>query len=191
MKLTNILFPIALVALFLSTSCSTTQKTMGGGLTSAVAQNVVRIACVEALDGADFSSLKDQNVQLKLTGFADERNRGILELLFRTKAEEAGGKFVSQDSAVLELEIATMSAGNDAGASRIPIIKRSERVEGVVDVQISVRKIDDRVVLHTQKLRGEAKYQQNTVVGFQGSGNYYVKKANGNFDKIEDPTSYR
>lgn len=182
---------VGALVLALTTGCSTTQKTPGIGLTSAVAQNVVRIACVKALRDADFSSLEGQPVYLKLTGFADESNRGILEHLFTAEAEKCGARIVSEDKAKLELEVATMSAGNDAGRSSIPIISHSERVEGLVDVQIAVRKCEDRSVLYTQSLHGEAKYQQNTVIGFQGTGHYYVKIAKNKFERVENPATYR
>lgn len=184
-----ILSLIAVSIPVLGTACSTTQKTPGGGLTSVVAQNVVRLACVKGLENADMSSLNGQPVELKLTGFVDDSNKGILELMFRSKAEEAGARIVP-DNGKLELEVATMTAGNDQGGSRIPVLTRSERTEGSVDVQMTIRDIVSGQVIHTQPIHGEAKYQQTSVIGFQGDGSYFVKDGQ-RFVKVPDPSTYR
>lgn len=170
-------------------ACSTTQKTQGEGLTSVVAQNVVRLACVKGLQEADMSSLNGQPVELKLSGFVDDSNKGILELMFRNKAEEAGARLVP-DNGKLELEVATMTAGNDQGGSHIPILTRSERTEGSVDVQMTIRDIASGQVIHSQPIHGEAKYQQTSVIGFQGDGSYFIKDGK-RFVKVPDPSTYR
>jgi len=171
-------------------ACSTTQKTGGEGLTSVVAQNVVRIACLRALQDADMSALQAKTVEVKLSGFTDDRNKGILELLFRSRAEAAGARLVPEGKGEVQMEIATMNAGNDAGGSSIPILSRSERTEGTVDVQMSLRELATGNVLVTQQLVGHAKYQQNTVIGFQGAGKYYVQNKGGKFEVVPDPSTY-
>ncbi len=188
-KVTAVVVAALLVAFI--TGCSTTQKTVGGGLTSAVAQNVVRIACVESLRDVDLTAASGKAVEIKLTGFSDDKNSGILEHLFKTKAEEAGARIVPEGKGDVQLEVATMNAGNDAGQSSFPIISHSERVEGAVDVQMTIRKLDDGAVLTTQPLSGKAKYEQTTVIGIQGRGQYYVKNKDGKFVKVADPSSYR
>jgi len=179
------------VVVAVAMGCSTTQKTPGGGLTSVVAQNVVRIACVSALRSADLTSLSGKSVELKLTGFSDEKNKGILELLFRSKMEESGARIVAADAAEIQAEVATMSAGNDQGRSSFPLLSHSERTEGSVDVLLTLRNPKTGEVISSQPLTGAAKYQQTTFIGLQGGGIYYVKTAKGKFEKVPDPTTYK
>ncbi len=171
--------------------CSTTQKTGGAGLVSVVAQNVVRIAGVKAIDSADLSSLDGMTTFVKLSGFVDDQNRGFIDHLAHSRAENAGARLVSEDKAQRMLEVVVNSAGNDRGGSRVPVISRSERTEGAVDLDIIVRDTSDGTKIANQHVRGEAKYQQTTVVGLQGSGTYYVKNDNGKYVEVPNPTSYR
>lgn len=157
---------------------------------SVITQNVVRLACVKALKDADFSALDGETVEIKYTGFVDEFNRGILELMFRTKAEQAGARLVSAGRGDFELEVATLNAGNDQGRSRIPIIKRSERTEGTVHVRTTIRDAQDGRVVLTQNLRGESKYEQSKIVGIQTKGRYYVRNLQGRWERINDPQTY-
>lgn len=156
-----------------------------------MAQNVVRISCVQAFRDADFSALDGKATELKLSGFADDKNRGILELTCKSRAEEAGARIVPAGSGEMELEIGTMTAGNDAGRSSFPIISHSERVEGTADLQATIRNLKDGMVVSTQPLKGLAKYQQTTFLGIQGRGNYYVQNGKGKFEKVTDPSAYR
>jgi hypothetical protein len=171
--------------------CSTTQKTGGAGLVSVVAQNVVRIAGVKAIKEADVSSLSGKATYVKLTGFIDDQNRGFIDHLARSRAEDAGARLVSEDKAQLMLEVVVNSAGNDRGGSRIPVISRSERTEGTVDLDIIIRNTTDGTKILTQNVRGEAKYEQTSVIGIQGSGTYYVKNSKGKYVEVPNPTSYR
>ncbi|MGA0104229.1 MAG: hypothetical protein ACO3LH_11035, partial [Steroidobacteraceae bacterium] len=128
-----------LTASIIVTGCSTTQKTAGEGMTSVVAQNVVRIALVQGLKDVDFSLVDGRDVVVSLTGFADDRNRGILELLFRTRVEDAGGRLVaSQSGADLQIEVAVLTAGNDQGGG-FGIWLLSERTESLIDLQLTIR----------------------------------------------------
>ena len=171
--------------------CSTTQKTGGGGLVSVVAQNVVRISGVKAIKGVDLSPLKDMKTYVKLTGFVDASNRGFIDHLVRSRAEDAGARLVSEANAQNIVEVVVNSAGNDRGGSRFPVISRSERTEGSVDLDIIIRDVINGTKISTQNARGEAKYEQTTVIGIQGSGNYYVKNSNGKYIKVPNPEAYR
>ncbi len=171
--------------------CSTTQKTPGGGLVSVVTQNVVRIAGVKAIKEADLSSLKGSATYIKLTGFVDEQNRGFIEHLVRSRTEDAGARLVSEDNAQFTLEIVVNNAGNDQGRSNIPIISSSERTEGAVDLDLIIRNTANGTKISTQNIRGEAKYEQTTVIGIQGRGEYYVKDKSSKYVKVPDPASYR
>lgn len=186
-----VLISMLIATLFLLPSCASTQKTGGGGLISVVAQNVVRIAGVQAMKSADLSQLKDKLTYVKTTGFVDERNEKFIDNLVRSKAEVAGARLVREDKAQLILEAVVNSAGNDQGNSKVPLVMRSERTEGSVDLDLIVRDVNNGSRLSTQQVRGEAKYQQSTVIGFQGSGAYYVKEANGKFTMVENPSNFR
>ena len=178
---------------FLATlGCSTTQKTPGVGLTSAVAQNVLRIAAVEALRGVDFSPLKGQAVEEKMAGFDDEKHTAeFLGFLFKSKAEQAGARFVPSGKGTIEMEIATLTAGDDSGRSSFPLISHSERVEGGVNVELTFRNRADGKALEDQPVRGQAKYEQTTVIGIQGHGSYYVKDSKGKYEKVPDPATFQ
>lgn len=191
MKARLVLVSAVALCCLVTGACSTTQKTTGEGLTSAVAQNVVRIACVEALRDVDLSCCKGVPVEVKLTGFTDEKNAGILEYMFRSKAEQAGARIVPTGQGTYELEVGTLSAGNDAGGSSFPLITRSERVEGGVNVQMSVRNIKDGTVLKSEQVQGKAKYEQTAVVGIQGRGHYFVQNSAGKFVRVDDPATFQ
>jgi len=105
--------------------------------------------------------------------------------------EESGARIVAADAAEVQAEVATMSAGNDVGGSSFPILSHSERTEGSVDVLLTLRNPKTGEVLSSQPLKGAAKYQQTTVIGLQGSGIYYVKNADGKFEKVPDPSTYK
>lgn len=182
------LFMLLIIGLI---GCSSTQKTGGSGLVSVVAQNVVRIAGVKAIKNADLSPLNGNATYVKLTGFIDTQNRGFIDHLARSRAEEAGGRLVAENKAQFILEIIVNSAGNDQGRSRVPVISRSERTEGVVDLDIIIRNIADGTRVSTQNVRGEAKYQQTSVIGIQGDGVYYVKNSQGKFIEVPNPASYK
>ncbi len=177
--------------LFVLPSCASTQKTAGHGMASVVAQNVVRIAGVKAMTKADLSKLKGQKTYVKTTGFVDASNENFIENLVRSKAEEAGALLVREDNADLILEAVVNNAGNDQGRSKVPLVMRSERTEGSVDLNLIIRNVENGSRLSAQHVRGEAKYQQSTVVGFQGSGEYYVKGSDGRFTLVENPSAYR
>lgn len=190
-KIDNFVPFLLVVALLILPSCASTQKTGGGGLISVVAQNVVRIAGVQAMKGADLSILKDRLTYVKTTGFVDDRNEKFIDNLVRSRAEAAGAKLVREDKAQVVLEVVVNSAGNDQGRSKVPLVMRSERTEGSVDLDLIARDVNNGSRLSTQQVRGEAKYQQSTVIGFQGSGEYYVKNSTGHFDLVKDPSSFR
>jgi len=184
---------VVILAVFLTTivsACSTTQKTAGQGMTSVVAQNVVRIATVEGLKGVDFSSVSGKAVLVSLTGFADDRNRGILELLFNSRVEAAGGRLVSDASAAqLRLEVAVLSAGNDQGGGGGFIVS-SERTESLVDLQMTVRD-KSGAVQYRRGIKGEAKYEQTSFMVGTDKGRYKVKTASGQWEDVPDPSVYR
>ncbi len=173
--------------LLLLAACASVQKTPGGGLTSAVAQNVVRIACFRALEDADFSAIKGRPAKITLTGFADEGNSGILRLLFKTTAEKAGVLFTPTRAPEYEIEVAALAAGNDQGRAS-NIISRSERVEGTVDVEMTIRRLSDGAVLERQSLKGKSRYQQTKTLGILGRGKYYVRNSAGRYVLVADPT---
>lgn len=190
-KIHNLVPFLLAVALLILPSCASTQKTGGAGLISVVAQNVVRIAGVQAMKGADLSILKDRLTYVKTTGFVDDRNEKFIDNLVRSRAEAAGAKLVREDKSQVVLEVVVNSAGNDQGRSKVPLVMRSERTEGSVDLDLIVRDVNNGSRLSTQQVKGEAKYQQSTVMGFQGSGEYYVKNNQGKFDLVKDPSSFR
>jgi hypothetical protein len=180
---------VASVLLFTLCACSTTQKTIGQGMTSVVAQNVVRIATVEGLKVADFSAVSGKTVSVVFTGFADDKNRGILELLLTSRVEAVGGRVISDASAAqLRLEIAVLSAGNDQGSGGFII--KSERTESVVDLQLTIRdKTGD--IQYRRAIKGEAKYEQTSFVVGSDRGRYKVKTASGEWEDVPNPSVYR
>ncbi|MFZ4514144.1 MAG: hypothetical protein ACOYNX_10985 [Geothrix sp.] len=170
-------------------ACTAVQTTTGGGLTSVIAQNVVRIACVTALRPMDPSAFAGKKVELKLTGFNDDKNRGILELMIKSKIEQNKGIIATAEAAEIQAEVAILSAGNDAGASRM-IVVNSDRTLGSVDLVLTLRNAKSGAYISSKSLRGEAKYEQTAILGFQKDGKYYVKNAKGDYEIIQDPKSY-
>jgi hypothetical protein len=169
--------------------CSTRQKTMGLGMVSVVAQNVVRIAGVKAMKDADLSPVEGKKTYVKTTGFADDFNRGFIDNLVRSGAEDAGALLVKESSADIILEVAVNSAGNDLGSTRIPLITKATRTEGTVDLSLTMRDNNTGRRISKQTIIGHAKYEQGEFVGIQGSGQYYVKE-NGKYVKVENPSTY-
>lgn len=170
--------------------CSAVQTTFGGGLTSVIAQNVVRIACIKAMQPIDGNVFAGRKVEVKLTGFNDEKNRGILELLMKQKVEMNQGMIVGPEQADMQAEVAIMSAGNDAGASRMVFVS-SDRTIGSVDLFLSIRDLKSSKVVFAKALRGEAKHEQTSILGYQKDGRYYVKDNNGRFEGVPDPKTYQ
>lgn len=188
--MTRGIFLAALSGLLVVSGCSTTQKTAGEGMTSVVAQNVVRIAIVQGLRGVDFSLVESKAVMVSLTGFADNRNRGILELLFRSRVEDAGGRLVNNPAAAdLQIEVAVLSAGNDQGGG-FGLLLFSERTESLIDLQMTAR---DRAgeIQYSQAIKGEAKYEQTSFLVGIDKGRYKVKNENGIWEDVPDPGVYR
>ena len=182
-------FVLALI-LFVSLACSAVQTTSGGGLTSVIAQNVVRIACVKAMKPIDVKAFSGKKIELKLTGFNDDKNRGILELLLKMKIEQNNGIIVGPEAAELQAEVAILSAGNDAGASRM-ILVNSDRTLGTVDLILTLRNAKTGVPVFVIPLRGEAKHEQTSILGYQKNGYYYVMNAKGKYEIIPDPKLYQ
>ena len=174
-----------------SFGCSTTQKTGGEGMVSVIAHNVVRIAGIKAMQTVDLSSVKGKATFVKLTGFVDDRNRSFLENLVRSKSEEAGARLVSEDKAALTIEVVVNSAGNDRGASAVPLITSAERTEGTVNIDLIIRSTSDGTKISTQNAFGQAEYEQRSVLGVSGSGTYYVKDAAGAFKEVPNPALYK
>ncbi|MBI5634641.1 MAG: hypothetical protein HZA15_14320 [Nitrospirae bacterium] len=187
-SITTLILMVGLISF--TAGCSSTQKTGGAGLQSVVTQNVVRIAGVKAMQGANLSPVKGKLLSIKLTGFIDAANQGFIENLVRSRVEDAGGRLVAQDKAAIILEVVVNSAGNDFGTSRVPVISRSERTEGTVDMDLVIRNAADGEKLSSQHVVGEAKYEQTAVLGIEGMGNYYVKEK-GSFTEVPNPSNYR
>lgn len=183
-----VLFSLCLAGGF---GCSSTQKTGGEGLVSVVAQNVVRIAGIRAMQSADLSAVKGKAAFVKLTGFVDDRNKNFLENLVRSKIEDSGARLVSEDKAAVTVEVVVNSAGNDRGASKVPLLTSSERTEGSVDMELIIRNTADGARLSSQNVSGLAKYEQSSVLGIEGSGVYYVKDAKGDFKEVPNPAAYK
>jgi len=192
MKISRYYAPCGYLLVLLSTAvgCSTTQKTGGVGLVSVVAQNVVRVAGIRAMQDADFTATKGKLSHVKLTGFVDEQNRGFIDNLVRTKVEDAGARLVSEDKAQVLVQVTVNSAGNDSGGSS-RVVASSKRTEGIVDLDLILRDSRDGTKVSTQHVRGEAKYEQSSVMGFQGTGKYFVKERTGEFVEVPNPTNYR
>lgn len=184
---------ISLIFIFLAviifSGCSTKQKTMGQGMVSVVAQNVVRIAGVKAMKDANLSVVKGKKVYVKTTGFADDFNRGFIDNLVRSKAEDAGCLLVDENNAEIIIEVAVNSAGNDLGSTKIPLLSNSTRTEGTVDLSLTLRDNNTGRRISKQSIIGHAKYEQGEIIGVQGSGQYYVKE-NNKFVKVDNPSSY-
>jgi len=159
-------------------------------MTSVVAQNVVRIAGIKAMKGADFSSLNNKKVYVKLSGFIEDFSASFIKNLVQSSIEKNGALLAQKNDADLILTVVINSSGNDQGTSRVPIISSSQRCEGTVNLQLITRDAASNKKLHTQNVLGEAKYQETEVLGIQGEGKYYVK-ANGKYHKIEDPVNYK
>lgn len=170
-----------LIAAFLMASvnaCSTTQKTEGSGLLSVVTQNVLTIAGDAAIAQADFSAVKGKGIQIELSGFVEEKNRGFLTNLVSSKAENEGALLVRFGRPALILEVVVNRAGNDAGKSNVPIIKASRRTEATVDLTLTVRDPVSGQRLSSQRVAALSKYEQAKWVGIvDGKGQYYVRTA--------------
>ena len=157
-------------------ACSTTQKTEGSGLLSVVTQNVLTIAGDGALSQADLSPIKGKAIQIEMTGFVEERNRGFLTNLVSAKTEDAGALLVRLGKPDLILEVVVNRAGNDAGKSSVPVLKTSRRTEAAVDLTLIVRDPINGQRISTQRVAAQSKYEQSRWVGvFDGSGEYFLR----------------
>ena len=172
----NLLLSVCLVASL--SACSTTQKTEGSGLLSVVTQNVLTIAGDAAISQADFSPIKGKGIQIEMSGFVEEKNRGFLSNLVSSKAENAGSLLVRMRKPDLILEVVVNRAGNDAGKSNVPILKASRRTEATVDLTLTVRDPMTGQRISSQRVAAFSKYEQAKWVGIvDGKGQYYVRSA--------------
>jgi hypothetical protein len=170
----NLLLTAGLAATL--SACSTTQKTEGSGLLSVVTQNVLTIAGDGALSQADLSPLKGKGIQIEMTGFVEERNRGFLSNLVSAKTEDAGALLVKSGKPDLILEVVVNRAGNDAGKSSVPVLKTSRRTEAAVDLTLIVRDPINGQRISNQRVAAQSKYEQSRWVGiFDGSGEYFLR----------------
>ncbi|MFC1845337.1 hypothetical protein ACFLZ5_11205 [Thermodesulfobacteriota bacterium] len=186
-ELLALIFVFLVIVIF--SGCSTKQKTMGQGMVSVVAQNVVRIAGIKAMKDANLTAVKGKKTFVKTTGFADDFNRGFIDNLVRSKAEDAGCLLVNENSAEIIIEVAVNSAGNDLGATKIPLLSNSTRTEGTVDLSLTLRDNNSGQRISKQSIIGHSKYEQGEIIGIQGSGQYYVKEK-AKFIKVDNPSSY-
>jgi hypothetical protein len=180
---------LAIASIFIFSSCSTTQKTEGQGMVSVIAQNVVRIAGAKAVRDLDISEVDGKGSFVDVTGFVDSFNQGFIRNLIRDEVEAAGGRLLERSDAELIVEVAVNSAGNDRGSSGY-VIGGAERTEGGVDLTVTIRDLASGQRLTSQAIRGQAKYQQGTLLGISGSGAYFVMDDN-NWDLVEDPARYK
>lgn len=170
---------IAALALAMALSaCSTTQKTGGEGLLSVVTQNVLTIAGSSAMDQADLRLLAGKGVTIELSGFVEERNRGFVSNLVSASAEASNARIVRTGTPDIILEVVINRAGNDAGSSRVPVIKSSRRTEATVDLTLNLRNPTTGERLSTQRVAALSKYEQSRWVGIiDGKGTYFVRSA--------------
>jgi len=172
----NLLLSVCLAASL--SACSTTQKTEGSGLLSVVTQNVLTIAGDAAISQADFSPIKGKGIQIEMSGFVEEKNRGFLSNLVSSKAENAGSLLVRMRKPDLILEVVVNRAGNDAGKSNVPLLKASRRTEATVDLTLTVRDPMTGQRISSQRVAAFSKYEQAKWVGIvDGKGQYYVRSA--------------
>lgn len=179
-----------LLVSFVMAGCSTTEKVGGEGMTSAVAQNLLRIAAVRALEDANWSPYEGQTVYLHFSGARDARNEPVLRGLVEDRLEQNGARVVSDDElAEIDLEVRILIAGTDRGSSRVPVLRRSERNESIVDLEFRGRRNEDRMAL--QSLYAMSKYEQSVTLGFQGRGAYFVRGRDDSFRRIQDINLFR
>ena len=158
-------------------------------MVSVVAQNVVKIAGTRAARDLQLKELKGRKVAIQITGFVDEFNKGFIQTLVGSRVEASGGALVDKANADLNLEVAVNAAGNDRGRMGY-VFGEAERSEGTVDLTIIARNAADGVRLSNQTIRGYAKYQQGTFLGFTGSGAYFVREGD-NWVIVEDPARFK
>ena len=180
---------IVLTATCLLSACSTTEKSSGQGMVSVVAQNVVRIAGQQAVRYLSLRELDGVKCSVVVSGFADDFNRGYIENLIKNVVEESGGKLVNQQYAEYVVDVGVNAAGNDKGASSY-IVGGAQRTEGSVDLTIVVRSLVTGDKMSSQTIRGEAKYQQGSILGITGAGAYFVKSS-GSWIVVDDPATFR
>ncbi len=178
-----------LSSMLLLSACSTTEKSSGIGMISVVAQNVVRIAGSKAVRDLNLGEVKGQKVYVDVTGFADDFNRGYISNLLKNEVEKFQGKLVNSQYADYVVDVAVNAAGNDKGGSNY-IIGGAQRTEGSVDLTVTVRSLITGDKISSQIIRGEAKYQQGSIMGITGSGAYFVKNRGG-WEVVDDPARYK
>lgn len=180
---------LVIMSTLLLSACSTTEKSSGQGMVSVIAQNVVRIAGSKAIQSLSLEEVNNQKCYVVVTGFADEFNKGYVLNLLRNEVEANGGKLVSKDNANYEVDVSVNAAGNDKGASNY-IVGGAQRTEGSVDLTVTIRGLATGDRITRQTIRGEAKYQQGSIMGITGSGTYFVKNM-GSWDAVDDPATFR
>jgi hypothetical protein len=182
-------FLISALAVASITACSSTQKTGGQGMVSVIAQNVVRIAGLNAVRDLNLAEIKGQKTHLQITGFVDEFNKGFINNLVVSQIENAGGRLVDRSNADFLVDVGVNAAGNDNGSSNY-LVGGAERTEGSVDLTIVIRKAPSGERISSQTIRGYAKYQQGSFLRISGSGAYFYKRGE-DWVIIEDPARFK
>ena len=177
-----VIWPGILIALG---GCRVTSQPQGGGYASVIATNVLRLAMLEAYGKADLSVTSGRTVSVFSTGFDKDERGAYLRLLTRNSVISQGGRIVDGDPQ-LTVEIIVDVAGIDVSDFIVLPFWISTQTDAHLAVDLVVRGSDGQV-LHEQRLRGEAKYDETKLLMFISLPPRYFVRYDDDWRRLSDP----
>ncbi len=165
--------------------CRVSSPPQGGGYPSVIATNVLRLAMLEAYGKADLSVTSGRAVSVFSTGFDKDERGAYLRLLTRNSVISQGGRIVEEDPQ-LTVEIIVDVAGIDVSDFIVPPFWISTQTDARLAVDLVVRGSDGQV-LHEQRLRGDAKYDEPKLLMFISLPSRYLVRYGDDWRRIWDP----
>ncbi len=165
--------------------CRISSQPTGGGYPSVIATNVLRLAMLKAYGKADLSVTSGRTVSVFSTGFDKDERGAYLRLLTRNSVISQGGRIVDEDPQ-LTVEIIVDVAGIDVSDFIVPPFWISTQTDARLAVDLVVRGSDGQV-LHEQRLRGDAKYDEPKLLMFISLPPRYFVRYGDNWRRIRDP----
>ena len=141
------------------------------------------------MEVAQTERIVESSLSRAIIGFADENMRPYFQYFFESKIENAGCILSGPDSDLV-LQVVVHSAGNNQGASAIPVIQSRTRSEGKVNMSIILRDKNNQKLMD-EDISGESKFESRTTLGVAAmDGAYYVNENGSRWVKIDDPNNF-
>ena len=165
--------------------CRVSSPPQGGGYPSVIATNVLRLAMLEAYGKVDLSVTSGRTVSVFSTGFDKDERGAYLRLLTRKSVISQGGRIVDGDPQ-LTVEVIVDVAGIDVSDFMVPPLWISTQTDARLAVDLVVRGSDGQL-LHEQRLRGGAKYDETKLLMFISLPSRYFVRYGDDWKRIWDP----